>query len=53
VLGVMPAALHPAAWLGARSGGCGRTGTAATVALGVIALVWTARPMKCNGPQVG
>lgn len=52
-LGVLPVALHPMIWLSARSGDCGRTLTAACVAMAVISLTWAAWPMKSPAPRVG
>lgn len=51
--GVLPVALHPMIWLSARSGDCGRTLTAASVAMAVISLTWAAWPMKSPAPRVG
>lgn len=52
-LGVVPPALHPLFFVNARMGDCGRTATAATIAMAVISLTWAAWPMKSPAPRVG
>ncbi|MEW5739082.1 MAG: hypothetical protein AB1938_09150 [Myxococcota bacterium] len=53
LLGGLTVLLHPFVWLSARSGDCGQTLTAASVAVLVISLCWAVWPVKAPAPQVG